>query len=241
MTRAAQLLARRLRSSPMCSRIDISPAGLARGRRGRRSCNGWLRPVRLLGGGAPLALVGRGRLADLVLVVVPGGLGHALLELLDAEADVAAHGRKPAGAEEHDDRDDDPDPLRPWHCPTPSHRQPAGARPPGRVYRSPAALAPRSDRRAAWSAVCSLAWARRSSSGVRRSLRDWTAAARALRLATIRQTVQATVISTASQKTPSRMASQSGRVTSGRRGRPPDPTGSGASAARRLEPRPPVG
>jgi hypothetical protein len=36
-----------------------------------------------------------------------------------------------------------------------------------------------------------------------------------LRLATIRQTVKPTVTSTASQKTPSRMASQSGRVTSG--------------------------
>src|SRR5215207_1792508 len=116
-----QLLARRFRSSPMCSRIDISPEGLGLGRRRSRTvATGWRRS----GGGAPLALVGRGRLAGLVLVLVLGGLGHALLELLDAEADVAAHGREPAGAEEHDDRDDDPDPLRPWHCPTPSHRHP---------------------------------------------------------------------------------------------------------------------
>src|SRR4029453_4863087 len=43
MTRAAQLLARRFRSSPMCSRIDISPAGLARWRRwGRTVATGWL-------------------------------------------------------------------------------------------------------------------------------------------------------------------------------------------------------
>jgi hypothetical protein len=38
-----------------------------------------------------------------------------------------------------------------------------------------------------------------------------------LRLATIRQTVKAMVTRTASQNTPSRMASQSGRVTSGAR------------------------
>ena len=51
--------------------------------------------------------------------------------------------------------------------------------------------------------------------GVRRSLRAWTDAARALRLSTMRQTVKPTVTSTASQNTPSRMASQSGRMTSG--------------------------
>src|SRR4029453_8357139 len=88
-TRAAQLLARRFRSSPMCSRIDISPAGLARGRRWRRTV---LRGAgRRLGGGSPLALVGRGRPGGLVpgvLVVAPGRLGDALLELLDAEAEV---------------------------------------------------------------------------------------------------------------------------------------------------------
>src|SRR4029453_10230922 len=100
-----------------------------------------------LGGGAPLTPVGRPRLADLVLVV-PGALGHALLELLDAQADVAAHGREPAGAEEHDDRDDDPDPLRPWHCPTPSHRHPCRAGNESTAARPPWLPAPTGGRRA---------------------------------------------------------------------------------------------
>src|SRR4029453_2899715 len=54
--------------------------------------------------------------------VVAGGLGDALLELLDAEPDVAAHGREPAGTEEHDDPDDHPDPFGPWPFSTPSRR-----------------------------------------------------------------------------------------------------------------------
>src|SRR4029450_2713339 len=102
----------------MWSRIDISPVGLARGRRDSRTGA----PVGRgqLGSGAPLTFVGR-RLVRLVLVVA-AGLGDALLELLDAKADVAAHGREAAGTEEDHDRDDDPDPFGPWHCSTPSRR-----------------------------------------------------------------------------------------------------------------------
>src|SRR5262245_22867640 len=104
----------------MCSRMDISPSGLFRRRRqrhltGTRTRGRGQRSLRR--GTTLLAAASAGRLPGLRLVVLlAAGLGDALLELLDAEPEVAPHGGQPAGTEDHRDDDHDPNPLRTWHC-----------------------------------------------------------------------------------------------------------------------------
>src|SRR5262245_38195938 len=116
----------------MCSRIDISAVGfffrgarrsftvrgpmtrLAGGRSARRSVAPLGELVRrgsldgLRGGGAVAA--GALHLGRLVVSVLAGFL-DALLEFLDPLAEVAAEERQPAGAEDHQDGDDHPDPF----------------------------------------------------------------------------------------------------------------------------------
>src|SRR4029450_6936852 len=102
----------RSRNSATCSRMVISAPGLAGARRSRMTgsavCLGQDSGFGASGAG------GRGRVVG-GLGLVPVGLAHALLELLDALADVAADQRQAACPEDHHDDEDDPNPLRSWH------------------------------------------------------------------------------------------------------------------------------